>query len=201
MPARNHLRALVTSSVAGDRCRVSLDLKCRLAKTSSFWRRSASDVFTSELPRSSTSRSKIMKRHGVSSLNFLIRLAAGWIRIRRLSKESVPSSGITISPSRTNCLAGSSASADASSGKYLVSGLPALDNRSTRFPSRNARQRKPSHLGSYCQSGPDGNSDADRASIGRYRLLMGNDMYFSCLSYRISLLQPLSFFLFAAYRR
>src|SRR6185312_15661823 len=33
-------------------------------------------------------------------------------------------------------------------------------------PSRNTRQRKPSHFGSYCHSGPTGTSSTDKASIG-----------------------------------
>src|SRR5581483_4861588 len=35
-----------------------------------------------------------------------------------------------------------------------------------RLPSRNARQRKPSHLGSYCHWAPVGNSSTSCASIG-----------------------------------
>src|ERR1043166_9028443 len=44
--------------------------------------------------------------------------------------------------------------------------LPDFDCSSTLLPSRNTRQRNPSHLGSYCHSGPRGISSTDFASIG-----------------------------------
>ena len=50
------------------------------------------------------------------------------------------------------------ASDAASSGKYRVSGFCDFDCSSTFLPSRKATQRKPSHFGSYCHSGPCGNS-------------------------------------------
>src|ERR1700722_1711770 len=81
---------------------------------------------------------------------------------------------MTISPSRTNFCAFSSASASTRSGKYRVKGLPDFDSRSIFAPSRKARQRKPSHLGSYCQFDPEGSSEADIASIGAYVLARGN---------------------------
>src|ERR1700686_5120961 len=90
------------------------------------------------------------------------------------SKERPPSNGITISPSRTNCAVLSLAKATASSGKYRARGLPAFDCRSTFFRSRKARQRNPSHLGSYCHWGPVGRTAADRASIGGYVLEIGS---------------------------
>src|SRR5438046_9587320 len=37
------------------------------------------------------------------------------------------------------------------------------------LPRRKARQRKPSHFGSYCQPGPTGISSTDFASIGGSR--------------------------------
>src|SRR6185312_8332200 len=80
---------------------------------------------------------------------------------------------MTISPSSTNFLADNFNSAATTSGKYRVKGFPDFDSKDTFLPSRNARQRKPSHLGSYCQLSPAGNSDAGRASMGRYFLLMG----------------------------
>src|SRR3984957_13571275 len=80
---------------------------------------------------------------------------------------------MTISPSRTNFCAFSPASASTSSGKYLVKGLPDFDSRLIFAPSRNARQRKPSHLGSYCQFDPVGSFEAGSASIGAYVLARG----------------------------
>ena len=52
------------------------------------------------------------------------------------------------------------------SGKYRASGWPAFDCRKILLPSRKARQRKPSHFGSYCQSSPIGMSSTERVSIG-----------------------------------
>src|SRR5690242_18270139 len=53
----------------------------------------------------------------------------------------------------------------------------------TLSPLRNARQRKPSHLGSYCQLSPRGISSTDLASIGGYGGLIGSLMGGnSCLS-------------------
>ncbi len=52
------------------------------------------------------------------------------------------------------------------SGKYRPSGWPAFDCSATSPPSRNARQRKPSHLGSYCHCGPSGTSETARISMG-----------------------------------
>ena len=47
-----------------------------------------------------------MKTAGVAAASFLTRLSAGWIRCSRSSKESFPSTGTAISPSRTNCCGG-----------------------------------------------------------------------------------------------
>src|SRR3954452_15334177 len=96
--------------------------------------------------------------------------------MRRASKESWPACEITISPSITNFLALSEARLAASSGKYRVSGLADFDISSTLSPCRNARQRKPSHLGSYCHWGPTGSSVAESASMGAYDLLSGKGM-------------------------
>src|ERR1700729_3233193 len=95
------------------------------------------------------------------------------MRCSKSSKERLPSMGITISPSRTNLLAFSFFNAATRSGKYLVSGLPDFDCRSMRAALRKARHRKPSHLGSYCHSGPAGNSAVGSASIGEYFLESG----------------------------
>src|SRR5687768_10641937 len=43
-------------------------------------------------------------------------------------------------------------------------------------PSRNARQRKPSHFGSYCHSAPIGISATDNASIGAKGRGIGSDI-------------------------
>src|SRR5256885_12855760 len=80
---------------------------------------------------------------------------------------------MTISPSSTNFSALVIESACTNSGKYLVKGFPDFETSSTRFPSRKATQRKPSHLGSYCHSVPTGSSLAGCASIGLYRLFNG----------------------------
>src|SRR6202034_4955317 len=98
------------------------------------------------------------------------------MRCNKSSKERLPSMGITISPSRTNLLAFSFFNAATKSGKYLVRGLPDFDCKSMRAASRKARQRKPSHLGSYCHSRPVGNSAAGRASMGEYFLVSGKDI-------------------------
>src|ERR1700688_520449 len=81
---------------------------------------------------------------------------------------------ITTSPTITNFVALRRLKAATNSGKYRVSGLPDLDSRSTRLPSRKARQRNPSHLGSYCHCRPTGRLVAGAASIGRYVLAKGN---------------------------
>src|SRR5258708_39483843 len=80
---------------------------------------------------------------------------------------------MTISPSRTKRCALSDARASTSSGKYRVRGFCAFDIKSTRLPSRKARQRNPSHLGSYCHCGPEGRSAAGKASIGGEVFLIG----------------------------
>ena len=54
-------------------------------------------------------------------------------------------------------------------GNSAPSGLPDLDVSVTSSPSRRARQRKPSHLGSNCQPSPSGSSAASNASIGAGR--------------------------------
>src|SRR4051812_50122757 len=73
---------------------------------------------------------------------------------------------MTISPSSTNRRALRPSRSSITSGKYRPSGLPALDWIRIVSASLKARQRNPSHLGSYCQSGPDGSSSTDAASIG-----------------------------------
>src|SRR3954463_11081690 len=52
------------------------------------------------------------------------------------------------------------------SGKYRANGRWFRLRRSTRCPSRKARHRKPSHLGSNIHPSPSGRSRARRASIG-----------------------------------
>src|SRR5262249_52386226 len=88
------------------------------------------------------------------------------MRCRRSSKENARPFGTTISPSSTKRVALSEATAAISSGKYRVRDWPDFDCRSTLPPSRKTRQRKPSHLGSYCQFLPSGISSTDKASIG-----------------------------------
>src|SRR3954471_24030055 len=88
------------------------------------------------------------------------------MRSSNSSNESRPAMGIAISPSRTNRLAFNFSSTATRSGKYRANGCPAFDCSSTLSPSRNAMQRKPSHLGSYCHSSPVGISSTDSASIG-----------------------------------
>ena len=74
-------------------------------------------------------------------------------------------------------------SASASSGKYRVRGLPDFDCRSIFFLSRNAKQRNPSHLGSYCQSGPTGRVVAGVASIGGYVLEWATSLVLRCYAF------------------
>src|SRR5262249_18952647 len=90
-------------------------------------------------------------------------------RARRWSNDSTPLTGITSSPSRTSAAGFNARRASAMSGKAAVSSLADFECSSTLSPSLNARQRKPSHLGSYCQPSPFGIALADGASIGRYR--------------------------------
>src|SRR5260370_18442033 len=69
--------AILNSLVWGDN---SIDLfleKYFLANASSFFRRSESNESTTDLPRSSTSKSKTISLAGVSLASFLILLAAG----------------------------------------------------------------------------------------------------------------------------
>src|SRR5438874_7109219 len=81
-------------------------------------------------------------------------------------KSRWPSLKITISPSRTNCFAGSARSASTNSGKYRPSGCPAFDWIRTLSSLRNATPRNPSHFGSYSHFPESGNCEAVRASIG-----------------------------------
>ena len=62
--------------------------------------------------------------------------------------------------------AGGRGMAFTSSGKYRASGCSDFDCSSMMLTSRKARQRKPSHFGSYCHSLPSGISFTDNASIG-----------------------------------
>src|SRR5690348_11892831 len=70
------------------------------------------------------------------------------------------------SPSSRSWLVLRPCNISATSGKYRASGLPDFDVSVTSSPSRRARQRKPSHLGSNCQPLPAGSSAARSASIG-----------------------------------
>src|ERR1051325_2749376 len=81
---------------------------------------------------------------------------------------------MTSSPSNTNCFGGKARIASATSGKYRASGCPAFDCNWTSRPSRNARQRNPSHFGSYCHSAPSGIASTDNASIGAKGGWIGN---------------------------
>src|ERR1700712_1995371 len=63
------------------------------------------------------------------------------------------------------------------SGKYLPRSCPALECTVTEVSVRVRRQRKPSHLGSYCQSGPAGISATERASMASWPELLRPVMY------------------------
>ena len=83
---------------------------------------------------------------------FATRLAAGCMRMSSSSNESRPSTGITISPSSTKRFAASARERLHDVREVPAERLAGLDSGvRLRSPSRNARQRKPSHLGSYCQ--------------------------------------------------
>jgi hypothetical protein len=71
-----------------------------------------------------------------------------------------------ISPSSTIRGARIAETARTSSGKYRPSGWPLFDWSTTVAPSLNARQRNPSHFGSYSQSPASGISPTSSASIG-----------------------------------
>lgn len=105
-----------------------------------------------------------MKEAGVRSARSFTRDSAGWIRSVRASKFSCPSRTMTISPSSTHRGGRFRSSASASSGKYLVSGLPVRLPSSISGPSRKTIARKPSHFPSYCI--PGGIFFTDLASIG-----------------------------------
>ena len=108
-----------------------------------------------------------MKIAGVSRLSLWVRPAAGWIRISKWSKESPPWKESRSRHRVQTAWPLICARAATSSGKYRVRGLPAFDNRSMCLRSPKVRQRKPSHLGSYCHCGAVGSADAGWASMGR----------------------------------
>ena len=111
-------------------------------------------------------QSNTMKVAGVSLDSRSIRLAAGCRRICSASKESAPSTGMTSSPSSTNVFGETARRFSSTSGKKRDSDLPDLALISTSPPARNARHRKPSHLGSNCQPASLGSSVTSLASIG-----------------------------------
>src|SRR6185312_8561476 len=102
---------------------------------------------------------------GVSAASLAMRLAAGCRRICSASNDRVSPRAITSSPSTTKRRGWSAATAATTSGKYRDNPLPDRACNSTRAPSRMARQRKPSHLGSYFQPASRGSSATSRASI------------------------------------
>jgi hypothetical protein len=157
---------VATDSVVGDSCTRAPFGTARFTNCSSATRRSSSGSFTSDRPRASTSRSKTISEAGLVRASVSTRDFAGWMRRSRSSKESTPSTGTTISPSSRNCLAFSPSNVSTRSGKYRASGFPAFDIRSTFAPSRKARQRNPSHFGSYRHSLPSGSSSTSFASMG-----------------------------------
>src|SRR5579871_4541548 len=159
-------RASASRVVAGDKRKRSRPLNCAAANFSSSGRRSRSGRSISGLPPASASRSNAIISAGVSSASRLTRLAAGWMRCSSASNENALPSGTTISPSSTKRFARSAFAAATISGKYRVSGLPDFACSATLSPSRQIRQRKPSHFGSYCHCGPVGTSSTDKASMG-----------------------------------
>src|SRR5262249_34669878 len=93
------------------------------------------------------------------------RLADGCNLSCSAPNDSRPPTGMTSSPSITKRFAFKAASPSATSGKYRVRSLPDRAVNPTLSPALAARQRKPSHLGSYCQPLPAGNSSTCRASM------------------------------------
>ena len=145
--------------VAGDRRKRRLcDAKCfrRIASSrrAALCERHAS---ASLLAVAVASRSKTMKQRRRLGGSFWMRLAAGWMRCSSASNENALPCGTTISPSSTKLLGLERAHRLDQLGKVARQRLAGfrlqLDLSS---PSRNARQRKPSHFGSYCHSGPSG---------------------------------------------
>ena len=116
-------------------------------------------------PSGERKRSKAIRSAGVSAASLAMRLAAGCRRICRASKDNDLPTGMTSSPSSTTRSTGKAAIAAATSGKKRARLLPDRPSRSTLRPSRLARQRKPSHLGSNCQPLSRGSSSTCRASI------------------------------------
>ena len=133
---------------------------------SSAVRRSSNGFASSDWPGLRSRQSKTMKVAGVSTESRVIRLSAGCSRICSASKESPPSTGMTSSPSSTKVFAASARRFSSTSGKKRESDFPDLALISTSSPARKARQRKPSHLGSYCQPASLGSSLTSLASIG-----------------------------------
>jgi hypothetical protein len=148
-----------------------------LANASSFSRRVSRGIFTRDSPLASTRRSKTIKVEGVDWLSFWILLAAGEFAStgrQTTASHRAKSQSHRRGQTRTNCFA--------ERGKQPAQGntLSRACRTSTSIqydhdPGR-LRHLKPSHLGSYCHSRPDGRATAGRASIGLNRLFSGRDM-------------------------
>ena len=146
--------AVATSVVAGEsriEPRRSGSWRARTPRARA--RRSASGRSASDLPASSTSRSNTMNRPGARPP------ACADAALRRMDalqqlveRRAAPSTGMTISPSSTNCFALHARAAPSTSpGSSARAACPPWTAARPSSPSRNARQRKPSHFGSYCQ--------------------------------------------------
>ena len=128
-------------------CRVKHGRQYLAKKLSSAARRCSDSLPAVDFPSGPTRRSNAINSAGVTAASLLMRLAAGWMRCNRASNESALPAATTISPSSTNRRASRAPSAATRSGRYRVIERPDLERNSIAVPSRNAKQRKPSHFG------------------------------------------------------
>ena len=163
--------------MAGDNRIAPFVLKFARANFSNARLRNRSGFRTRFFPLSSTSKSKTIKIAGCAAASFCTRLAAGWSRNCNSSKESAPPIGITSSPSTTKFLRFQFREPLRPRPENNERAVGRISIAEKSFsPSRKARQRKPSHFGSYCQSSPTGISSTERASIGGNGGLIGRAM-------------------------
>ena len=164
-PPESHFFAAATSTVAGESRILSAFGKKRRANASRSGRRFASGSPTRDRPFSSTRRSKTMKIAGRLLRELLDAALRRVDALEQVIERDRAADGHDDLAVEDEALGPSSRSAATISGKYRASGWPAFDWSSIELPSLKARQRNPSHFGSYCQSRPVGISSTRRASM------------------------------------
>ena len=153
--SRARLCACATVVVAGESRNAACPWKYRLREVLERGAALAQRLLRSaSCPSASTSRSNTISRAGVSAASCL-HAARGRVDAlqQRRRTRTPPSAGTTISPSSTNVLGlqrsqrlrPARENTASAAGRTWIAARPCA-------PSRNARQRKPSHFGSYCQS-------------------------------------------------